>query len=124
VTDAPRRGTQSGDRGFTLVEVMVALVVIAIGVMALSVIQTRSSGDVYATGRQTRALNLAQERVETVRAAGYSAAVSGGGSSGPFTWATRVDSLSTDLKAVTVSVSWAELGRPRTVQLQTMLSAR
>ena len=49
--DRKDRIVKNESAGFTLVELMIALVVIAIGVMALSGVQTRSSRDVYATGR-------------------------------------------------------------------------
>jgi type IV pilus assembly protein PilV len=112
------------DAGFTLVEVMVALVVFAIGVLALSAVQTRSSDDVYSAGRRSRALELAQEQVETARAVGYDGAVSDSGLSGPLAWTSHVDSVDIDLKSVTVSVNWQEKGSPRSLQLQTLLSKR
>jgi type IV pilus assembly protein PilV len=110
--------------GFTLIEIMVALVIIAIGVIALSGVQTRSSNDVYATGRSTRALALAQQHIEMLRAGGYVAAVSDSGQDGVFTWTAHVDSAAVDLKSIDVAVTWPEQLQSRTVRLTTLLSTR
>ena len=108
----------------TLVELMVALVVITIGILALSAAQTRSSVHVYAAGRNTRALELAQERLETVRAGGFAAAVRDSGTTDGFAWLVGVDSLSVDLRHVLVTVSWTEHAVPQTLRLDDLLSDR
>jgi type IV pilus assembly protein PilV len=118
----PRHRNQ--ERGFTLVELMVAIVVIAVGLLALARVQTQSSRDVYATGRDERALGLAQQRIEIARGSGYASVAADSGQSGVFAWVTRVDSVDVELKQVRVSVSWREPTRTRNVQLSTLVSAR
>lgn len=124
MTSRASQPTKVDDRGFTLVEIMIALVVIAIGVMALSGVQTRSSNDVYETGRTSRALALAQQHLETIRSAGYTAAVSDSGTQDVFDWMARVDSTGVDLKRIDVTVTWPEQQQTRTVRLTTLLSSR
>jgi len=115
---------RSAEAGFTLIELMVTLVLISIGILALSGVQTRSSSDVYDTGRHERALALAQEQIEVARAAGYALAASTAGTSGGFAWATQVDTVSADMKQVAVTVTWNDRTRVRNLQLQTLLSER
>ena len=97
---------------------------IAIGVLALSAAQTRSSVDVYGTGRQTRALQLAQSRMETTRGVTFAAAVSDSGISDGFNWQTQVDTLGADMKTVRVVVSWTDHARPRSLRLDNLISDR
>lgn len=124
MTDA-RRAPRNTDRaGFTLIELMIALVIISIGIIALSGVQTRSSRDVHSTGRGTRALALAEQQVEIARSSGYSGAVSDSGLVTPFAWFTRVDSVDIELRRVTVTVTWPELSGSQSLQLQTLLAAR
>jgi Tfp pilus assembly protein PilV len=103
---------------------MIALVVLSIGILALSAIQTRSSSDVYSAGRASGALALAQERIEISRSAGYTNAVSDSGQAGPYAWAAHVDSVALELKQINVAVTWTENAAPRSLQLQTLLSVR
>ncbi len=121
------RGTglrRPGEGGFSLVELMVVLVFISIGVLALSSVQVTSFTDVYATGRYTRALDLAQTRMETARAVGYSLAQSDSGSVDGFTWLCLVDSGGVALKRVTTTVSWTDKRGARSVRLMNLISAR
>lgn len=118
------RTQRSASAGFTLIELMVVMVVVAVGVLALSQVQTRSSRDVYSTGRGERALALAQQRIEITRSAGYTAAVSDSGVSDVFAWVARVDSAGLELKQVAVTVRWLEGTSPQSCQLNTLLSAR
>lgn len=103
---------------------MVVLVVVAIGIMTLSGVQTRSSVDVYSTGRDTRALSLAQARMEAVRAGGFANVAPDTGQADGFTWQTQVDSLSDDLFHVGVTVAWDESGEARSLQIDNLISDR
>lgn len=63
--------------GFTLIEALIALVILSLGLFGLMQIQTRvmaGSGD---SRTQTAAVNLAQEKLEELRASDY-AAIAGG----------------------------------------------
>lgn len=108
----------------TLVELMVVLVVVAVGVLALSAVQMRASTDVYTTGRHTRALLLAQTRMEIARGAGFSLAQSDSGTTDGFAWRTLVDSTDVGLRSVRVAVNWADKGRARSVQLNNLVALR
>ena len=110
--------------GFSLVELMVVLVFLSIGILALSGVQTSASRDVYKTGRRTRAIALAQNRMEFTRGMGYGNAVPDSGQSEIFTWNTRVDSVGSALQRIQVTVTWPEQGQPTSVQLVDLISGR
>jgi prepilin-type N-terminal cleavage/methylation domain-containing protein len=112
------------ERGFTLVELMVVVVFIAVGIMTLVLVQTNAYRDIYKTGMQTRALDIAQLQLETARSAGYALAAADSGVTGGFTWLCSVDSASVGLRQVTSTVSWTERGVTRSVRLIDLLSAR
>ncbi len=112
------------DRGISLVELMVVLVVVAVGVLALSGVQTRSSADVYATGRHARAVQLAQLRMEVARGAGFALAQSDSGTADGFAWRTVVDSAGIGLRRVRVTVAWTDHGAARDVRLNNLLAKR
>jgi prepilin-type N-terminal cleavage/methylation domain-containing protein len=126
VTSAPDIRPSWASKGVTLIELMIVLVVISIGLLALSGVQTSSSRDVDATGRHSHAIQLAKNQMEVARAAGYTLVVPDSGLSGPFTWNTAVTESVADpgLKTVVVSVTWTEHGRQRSVRLEDLLSSR
>lgn len=109
----------------TLIELMIVLVVVAIGILTLSGVQTRSSTDVYTTGRRTRALAVAQTEMEVTRSLGYLLAVRDSGLADGFNWKTDVDSVGEGgLRQIRVTVSWTEKGTSSSVQLLNLVSAR
>lgn len=62
----PRRGRIRGKAGFTLIEVLVALVVFAIGILSLGITIPMATKRINSAGTQTRASALATERAETL----------------------------------------------------------
>ena len=119
----PTPGPRS-EAGISLIELMVVLVIVGVGVLALSAVQTRSSTDVYSSGRQTRALQLAQTRMELARGAGFALAASDSGSSDGFQWQSVVDSAGIGLRRVRVSVRWTDHGRATAIELDNLLAQR
>jgi prepilin-type N-terminal cleavage/methylation domain-containing protein len=119
-----RRRDRGGDAGFTLVELMVALLLITIGILPIAAVQSGSTRDVVTTGQHTRALSIAQERMEVARAAGFTAAQTDSGQSGVYTWRTNVTTVATGLRRVDVTVTWTDRTGTRTVLLNDLVSTR
>lgn len=60
-----------GQAGFSLLEVIVAAVVVAIGILGLSMMYSTGQALVQAQGTNRTALQLAQQRIEQIRAGGF-----------------------------------------------------
>lgn len=103
---------------------MIVLVVISIGILALSGVQTRSSNDVFATGKRTRALEVAETQIEVARSLGYALAVPDSGVTDGFNWRTDVAAAGVDLNRVTVTVTWTDRNKPYAMQLVNLVSNR
>ena len=124
MTEPIRHPRPTDEAGITIIELMVVLVVFAIGILSLSVAQMRSSANVYGTGRQTRALELAQDRIENIRSGGYASAVADTGQTDNFAWIVQADSVNSDLRHVAVIVSWTDNGRAQSLRLDDLVSNR
>ncbi len=120
MTKAPR----AAESGVTLVELMIALVIIGVGILTLSAVQTHSSRDVTVTAQHTRALSLAQAQVENARIAGFDAAVADSGVNGVYNWRREITSVGTGLNRVRVTVNWNAQGVPRGLEISTLMSTR
>jgi prepilin-type N-terminal cleavage/methylation domain-containing protein len=110
--------------GFSLVELMVALVILTIGLLPLAFVQTRAGQDVFDSGRYTEALTIAQLQMEETKSLGFGAAATDTGTVDSYTWVRDVQNVGQGLDQVTVSVTWNERGDPRTVRLINRISFR
>ena len=111
-------------KGLTLVELMVVLVVLAIGIIPIAAVQTRSHRDVFKSGQRTEALNIAEMEMERTRSLGFNNAASGAGQVGVYQWQTVVATKSFGLKSISVTVQWQEQGVQRSATLQGLVSMR
>lgn len=112
------------NRGISLVEIMVVMVVIAIGILPIAFVQSNSSRDVIKSGQRTQALTIAQNQMEQIRSLGFNAAASDSGSVDQYQWSAIVSNQGVGLNRVVVTVTWAEMGQQRTVSLDNLLSTR
>ncbi len=60
-----------GERGFTLVEVMVAAALVAVGMLTMATMSVSAYQNVDRSEEQTSAVILAQQQVEFLRTQGY-----------------------------------------------------
>jgi len=56
-----------GSRGFSLLEVLIALVVLAVGLLGFALLQTMNVRFVQSSGHRTQATNLAYDLIELMR---------------------------------------------------------
>jgi prepilin-type N-terminal cleavage/methylation domain-containing protein len=108
-------------RGFSLIEVVLAVVVLAVGVLALAGTSARVVGLINQGGRLGGASLVAEGRFELLRAAPCAALASGSTVEGPFTVGWTV-ATSGYLKTVGLTVSYVTGGRTHTDTFATTIS--
>ena len=131
-------GFLADDGGFGFIDLMLAMVVLTIGVLALGNLQNVSSKGNTSSASRTVALNIAEKRLEEVRGKAYAtiaaeapALVDESGKPPQvgyigqnFTREVTVATNSpiTNTKTVTVIVTWSDKNGPHTVSLATILA--
>ena len=107
--------------GFTLVEVMAALGILAFGILAIASMQTASLGGTNLASSTTEATTHAMDELERLMPLAYTHADLSNGDHPPITdgrytisWnVTTGTGLLTNTKTVAVTVQWNEKGTPK-----------
>ena len=116
-------------KGFTLLEVLIGLIVLAVGLLSAAGMQIVSVRGNYAGSNLTRATILCQDKLEELKNKRYSDPTLGGGqppqqiteSGTDYTVRYDVTPLGNTMKRIEVTVDWSERGDHR-VTLSTIRS--
>jgi prepilin-type N-terminal cleavage/methylation domain-containing protein len=111
------------EKGFTLLEAMIALSILSVGLISLAGLFAYSINGTADGGRMTEASSLAQQKLDQFKATPFPNITGGsetnigatGSPPGPYTrsWYTSRDAdpkLAADLKIITVRVTWQTRG--------------
>ena len=112
-------------RGFTLIEVMIALFVLMVGLLgAAGVATTIINGNTL--GKEiTTATTLAQDKMEELKGTAYASITSGADTQESIytrTWTITSDSPAAGMKAIEVVVTFPWRGATRNVTLRTLVA--
>jgi type IV pilus modification protein PilV len=127
-----------GHRAFTLLEVVIAMLLLGIGLLALMALQIRSIQNNVFSNCTTAACCFARDQVEKLRAASWGDTKDGTFSDmvtdvDPDTGATRMvftrkwviqTASSNRLRDLSVTVSWNQDGRPHHIRMNTRIARR
>jgi len=124
--------TNRSTKGFTLIEVMVALVTLGIGLMAVMGLHFSSLRSDIRNRDESRALFLANQKIEEIRSQDFASVVSGQDySAHPYDMEWSVTAPQAWRKDVVVTVSWPEKvksvggdshNKQRSVQVATIIA--
>ena len=117
---------KSGSRGITLLEVLLAVVIVTVGVIGALDAMAMAIGAVAAAGDRVRALGRLEDELVTLRAEeSLQGGLTAGGRQGSWlwprqaTWQATVTSASASLMEVALTARWGSPQKPRTVRLTT-----
>ena len=112
------------DRGFTLIEVLVALTILAVGILGVMVafsVATRTSSH---NVRLTEAVAIAQRELELAVIVPADSLTPSKGSSGPYTWTVNYAEKIHGLGLASVAVCWTERGQGQVFRLNRIFLPR
>jgi type IV pilus assembly protein PilV len=133
--DWAKRGVFQRSRGFSLLELLVALAILSVGLFALAGLQKTAIEGNAASRNLTSAVFLAEAKMNELQAKGYSNLSPGafsdsnnpvnerGEPGGIFARTWTVSGHGVNMKQITVSVSWKDgVGDNRSTSLDTVIS--
>jgi prepilin-type N-terminal cleavage/methylation domain-containing protein len=104
-------------KGFTLIEVLISLVILAISLLALAGLMTTTTKNNSVGGRLTEAATLAQDKLEELRAVSWDniplnqtndTPVTRPGIQYDRTWIARLNATNADIKEIEITVRWTD----------------
>lgn len=113
-------------RGFTLIEIVVAIVMLTFGVLASASLTAALMRSNRGVTNRTRAVETLRLKVEDLQSQAYVNIVSGndtatiGGVTYSRAWTVTPDSPAANLKTVTLSVTWGDRQGNHTISNQTI----
>ncbi len=116
-------------KGFTLIEVMIAILILGVGMLAMALLQVTAIRGGSFANQVTQASIYGQDKIEELKNASYSAVTngndaiqSGNGITYTRTWTVTNDSPYVGAKTVNLTVSWTgPEGQNRSIQLSTII---
>jgi type IV pilus assembly protein PilV len=116
------------EKGLTLLEVLVAMVVLSLGLLALTKMQITAIQVNAASGRLTQATAIAQDKLEQLMALPYDDPQLDDDDLTPhtetrpaqgytITWRVDQDALAVGVKTINLTVTWSNRGQPKTFSL-------
>jgi type IV pilus assembly protein PilV len=138
--DIMKKNGLADDKGFSMLELLIAITILAIAILGLATLQSRGIRGNDLGFRTTQALALAQDELEILINSGTGSnfpltATAGtndpnnpingtGGSGGTYTrsWQIQSDTPVTGAQTITVSVAWSDLIGPHTVSVNGIIS--
>ena len=123
------RPNKNNDNGFTLIEVLIAIVILSVGLLGMASLTVGIINGNRFSNDLTTATTLAQDKMEDIRRAGYANAVSETKATHPSNsdYKREVtatdDSPATGMKTVSVKVYWGGASKEdHNVELKTILA--
>lgn len=110
--------------GFSLVEIMIVLVILAVGVLPIAVVQHHARREVVEADRHTEAIALAQAQLERLKARGFGNIAAQNGVQGTFAWQAQVANVAFGLDRIDVTVTWNTSNAAETLTVSDLVSMR
>ena len=109
-------------QGFTLIEIMIAIILVLIGIIGLSMLTTTTTQDNDFSKSMTSATTMARDKIEELKGTDYANLTAGSDTNGIYTraWTVSTAASPSSYKTISVSVTWRWQGQTHEVALNTI----
>jgi type IV pilus assembly protein PilV len=112
------------EKGFTLVEVLIAITIFAFGILGVASMQIAAMKGNSSARDLTEASTLGSDQLEKLMLSSYDSISDGSRTKDIYgiTWTVQDDTPQPDVKTVIVNVSWTERGNQRQVSMRNVIA--
>jgi type IV pilus assembly protein PilV len=116
----------TGNKGFTLIEILISLLVLSIGLLSVAAMQLSAIEGNSNASHITEATALIQKKLDGYKALDYDDISDESGTEDIYTWTTTVDANSpaNNLKTISVDISWSKGDRTDSLSFGTIIAKK
>ncbi|MDP2644853.1 MAG: prepilin-type N-terminal cleavage/methylation domain-containing protein [Desulfobacterales bacterium] len=110
--------------GFTLLEVLITMVILAVALLGMATLTGSIINQNQYAGQVSAATALAQDKIEELKNLSYSSLTSSSDTDTIYTrtWTVTVDTPTSGMSSIAVTVSWNRKNGPASVTLKTLIA--
>lgn len=110
--------------GFTLVEMLVVMMILAVGILPVAIVQHQARQEVVKSDLHAEAVNVCQSNLERLKAQGFGVAAPDSGISGRISWNAQVTNVAFGLDRIDVTATWQTNQGMETITIADLVSMR
>ena len=113
-----------GRDGFSLVEMLVVMMILAVGILPVAIVQHMARREVVKSDLYTEAVIVSQSQLERLKGMGFGNAVPDSGIAGRITWTARINNVSFGLDRIDLITTWQSKDGQETLTISDLVSMR
>ena len=110
--------------GFSLVEILVVLMILAVGILPVAIVQHRARQEVVKSDLYSQAVTVCQSQLERLKSTGFGNAAPDSGVAGRINWNAQVTNMSFGLDRIDVTATWQSNQGQETLTISDLVSMR
>ncbi|MCP4573415.1 MAG: prepilin-type N-terminal cleavage/methylation domain-containing protein [bacterium] len=110
--------------GFSLVEILVVLMILAVGILPVAIVQHQARQEVVKSELHGQAVIVCQSQLERIKSRGFGAAAPDSGVAGRIAWNAQVTNVSFGLDRINVTATWQSNKGTETMSIADLVSLR
>ena len=110
--------------GFSLIELLVVMMILAVGILPVAVVQHQARREVVKADLYAEAIAVSQSQLERLKGMGFGNAVADSGVTGRISWNAQVTNVSWGLDRINITATWETSNGPQTVAMADLVSLR
>lgn len=110
--------------GFSLVEILVVLMILAVGILPVAIVQHHARQEVIKSDLHAQAITVCQSQLERLKSRGFGTAAADSGVAGRIFWNAQVTNVAFGMDRIDVTATWQSNKGTETLTIADLVSMR